>query len=165
MLGNKILAPNILPQSLRNNARPLVDKADKELTQNAIDYLQKRTGINFMDELERARAKEILNTDFYSSGGGFGTTQGRKNYNIEQVLDELPPGIKFIAKNKGRRTSTYRDILNKVNDVINPINNISQTYRGLQNPSIISDTIRSLMTLGAVNAMPLQGGIQYNDHR
>lgn len=45
----------------------------------ALDKLQQRTGVNFMDELEAVRAREALEQWFPGQGGGSGSSQGFGN--------------------------------------------------------------------------------------
>lgn len=69
---------NAITQKYLDNARPLADKSSIRF-ENAIDALQKRTGINFADDLKDIRAREALEKFFPGQGGGSGSSQGFGN--------------------------------------------------------------------------------------
>lgn len=153
----QILAPNILPASLRKNAAPLLDNSKHELTQNAIDYLQNRTGVNFMDELKKARMQEILNSDIYSTGGGYGSTQGKKNLLADQLGNLIPSPLKAVGKYQLQRPSFYKEQLLNASKILNNPKSFEEIYKSLGQK--IPESIRRLLTIGALEQLPPQGGI------
>ena len=69
---------NAITQKYLDNARPLADKSSIRF-ENAINALQKRTGINFANDLKDIRAREALEKFFPGQGGGSGSSQGFGN--------------------------------------------------------------------------------------
>lgn len=72
-----ILKP-ISSKSYERNPRLLSNRSDLA-TEEALAYLQERSGINFMDELENIRAREAFEKLTPGQGGGSGSTQGIQN--------------------------------------------------------------------------------------
>lgn len=60
-------------------------------------------------------------------------------------------------------TQMTRPVLKAARGVNRRMENIPQVYKNIG--AEIPEAIRRLMTLGAVNAIPLQGDLQYNDYR
>lgn len=60
-------------------------------------------------------------------------------------------------------TQMTRPVLKAARGVNRRMENIPQVYKNIG--AEIPEAIRRLMTLGAVNAIPLQGEVQYNDYR
>lgn len=144
----QILAPNILPASLRKNAAPLLDNSKHELTQNAIDYLQNRTGVNFMDELKKARMQEILNSDIYSTGGGYGSTQGKKNLLADTLSNAIPTPARVVAKYQLQRPSFYKEQLLKASDILNKPKSFKEIYEAIGKK--IPDPIRNMLIYATI---------------
>lgn len=69
---------NAITQKYLDNARPLADKSSIRF-ENAINDLQKKTGIDFADKLKDTRAREALEKVFPGQGGGSGTSEGFGN--------------------------------------------------------------------------------------
>ena len=60
-------------------------------------------------------------------------------------------------------TQMTRPVLKATREINRKAQNIPEVYKNIG--AEIPEAIRRLMTLGAVNAIPLQGGIQYNEQR
>lgn len=60
-------------------------------------------------------------------------------------------------------TQMTRPVLKATREINRRTQNIPEVYKNIG--AQIPESIRRLMTLGAVNAMPLQGEVQYNDYR
>jgi hypothetical protein len=71
------------------NPRLLANRTD-EAFENALNDLQKKTGINFMDELNATRAREALEKWFPGQGGGSGSEQGFGNLLRTSLVGGLP---------------------------------------------------------------------------
>lgn len=69
---------NAIGQQYERNPRLLANRTD-EAFENAINDLQKKTGVNFMDELQKIRAREAFEKWFPGQGGGSGSSQGFGN--------------------------------------------------------------------------------------
>ena len=65
-------------QKYQRNPRLLSNINDEE-TQVLLQQLQEKSGINFMEELEKTRAKELYNKILPGQGGGSGSDQGVGN--------------------------------------------------------------------------------------
>lgn len=65
-------------QQYERNPRLLANRTD-EAFETAINDLQRKTGVNFMDELQKIRAREAFEKWFPGQGGGSGSSQGFGN--------------------------------------------------------------------------------------
>lgn len=77
ILQNETLKPIMNPAN-EKNPRLLLNKPD-EATENAINYLQEQSGVEFMPQLERIRARDAFEQWTPGAGGGFGTPGGYGN--------------------------------------------------------------------------------------
>lgn len=69
---------NAIGKQYERNPKLLANRTD-EAFENAINDLQRKTGVNFMDELKDIRAREALERWFPGQGGGSGSSQGFGN--------------------------------------------------------------------------------------
>jgi hypothetical protein len=69
---------NAIGKQYERNPRLLANRTD-EAFETAINDLQKKTNVNFMDELQRLRAREAFEKWFPGQGGGSGSSQGFGN--------------------------------------------------------------------------------------
>ena len=69
---------NAIGQQYERNPRLLANRTD-EAFETAINDLQRKTGVNFMDELQKIRAREAFEKWFPGQGGGSGSSQGFGN--------------------------------------------------------------------------------------
>ena len=76
------------------------------------------------------------------------------------LLNSRTTGDSWLAN---LATQMTRPVLKAARGVNRSMENIPQVYKNIG--AEIPEAIRRLMTLGAVNAIPLQGGIQYNEQR
>lgn len=142
---------------LQKNAQPLVDphKMPNDLEQMAIQDLQDRTGINFIDELNNAKVQDIMNRDIYSAGGGYGSIQGKKNLLADQLSNVVPAPIRTIAKYQLQRPSFYKQQLLKASDLLNKP---AKQFKDLP------ESVKRLLNIGVGMGAPiLYGGISNDD--
>ena len=69
---------NSIGKQYERNPKLLANRTDEAFEQ-ALGDLQKRTGVNFMDELNNVRAREALEALTPGQGGGYGSAQGSAN--------------------------------------------------------------------------------------
>lgn len=69
---------NAIGKQYERNPRLLANRTD-EAFETAINDLQRKTGVNFMDELQKIRAREAFEKWFPGQGGGSGSSQGFGN--------------------------------------------------------------------------------------
>lgn len=69
---------NAIGQQYERNPRLLANRTD-DAFETAINDLQKKTSVNFMDELQKIRAREAFEKWFPGQGGGSGSSQGFGN--------------------------------------------------------------------------------------
>ena len=153
-----ILKP-ISAQAFERNPRLLSNRNDVA-TEEALGYLQERSGINFMNELEQIRAREALEALLPGQGGGSGSAQGFGNLLRTSMLG----GVPSLA------AITHNPLLLGGFGLMSPritgkglIKNLGNLYRGLENPNV--NSLRQIAVPSAVQLMPLQGGVVYNDYR
>lgn len=73
-----ILAP--LSQKIIEKNPRLLSNYKSEGLEKAIDYLQKNSNVNFMNDLEKTRAREAFSQWFPGQGGGSGSGQGAATF-------------------------------------------------------------------------------------
>lgn len=79
----------MIGQQYERNPRLLANRTDEGF-ENAINELQNRTGVNFMDELADTRAREALEKWFPGQGGGSGSAQGFGNLLRTTIIGGSP---------------------------------------------------------------------------
>ena len=80
---------NAIGKQYERNPRLLANRTD-EAFENAINDLQKKTGINFMDDLQKLRAREAFEKWFPGQGGGSGSSQGFGNLLRTAIIGGTP---------------------------------------------------------------------------
>lgn len=154
----EILKP-IMANSYERNPRLLGSRTD-EGTEKALEYLQNNSKINFMNDLNNARAREALEALLPGQGGGSGSAQGFGNLLRTSLVGGLPT-LSLLTHNP-LAMAGFMSISPKF-AAKGTIQNLGKIYQNLGKD--IPEPIKRLMTLGAVNAIPLQGGLQYNDYK
>ena len=76
-------------QQYERNPRLLANRTD-EAFETAINDLQRKTGVNFMDELQKIRAREAFEKWFPGQGGGSGSSQGFGNLLRTAIIGGTP---------------------------------------------------------------------------
>lgn len=153
-----ILQP-ISAKAFERNPRLLSNRNDVA-TEEALAYLQERSGINFMDELEEIKAREALEALLPGQGGGSGSAQGFGNLLRTSMLG----GVPSLA------AITHNPLLLGGFGLMSPrltgkglIQNIGRLYRGLENPNPNVNRLRQIAV--PLSVPTLQGGIVYNVDR
>lgn len=80
---------NLVGKQYERNPRLLGNRTD-EAFENALNDLQNKTGVNFMDELETTRAREALEKLAPGQGGGSGGEQGFFNNVVRPTIQAFP---------------------------------------------------------------------------
>jgi hypothetical protein len=80
---------NAIGKQYERNPRLLANRTD-EAFENAINDLQKKTGVNFMDDLQKLRAREAFEKWFPGQGGGSGSSQGFGNLLRTAIIGGTP---------------------------------------------------------------------------
>ena len=155
---DEILKP-IMSSAYERNPRLLGNRTD-EGAEKALEYLQNNSKINFMNELNNTRAREALEALLPGQGGGSGSAQGFGNLLRTSLIGSIPT-LSLLTHNPLALTG-FMSISPKFAGK-GTIQNLGRIYQNIGKE--IPEPIKKLMTLGAVNAIPLQAGIQYNDLR
>lgn len=155
---------NAISQKYLDNARPLADKSSIRF-EKAINDLQKKTGVNFADELKDIRAREALEKLFPGQNGGSGSSQGFGNLLRTALIGGSPTaaaitgnpaalsGLALVSP-KIMAKGTIKN-LGKINSAAKDV--ISGAY---------NDVLNRLSQLGAKGAANmLYGGVEYNDYQ
>ena len=146
------------------NPRLLANRTD-DAFENAIEDLQKRTGVNFMEDLNDTRAREALENLFPGQGGGSGSSQGFGNLLRTSIIGGAPTaaaitrnplsllGLGMVSP-KLMAQGTIKNI-GKLSDMA------KKATQGAYN-----DIIARLSNLGGKGAgNMLYGGVEYNDYQ
>ena len=80
---------NTIGKQYERNPRLLSNRND-EVFEQALDDLQAKTGVNFMDDLNKTRAREALENIFPGQGGGSGSAQGFGNLVRTSIIGGTP---------------------------------------------------------------------------
>ena len=88
---------NAIGKQYERNPRLLANRTD-EAFETAINDLQKKTNVNFMDELQRLRAREAFEKWFPGQGGGSGSSQGFGNLLRTALIGGTPTAV-FLTRN------------------------------------------------------------------
>lgn len=80
---------NTIGKQYERNPRLLANRTD-EAFETALNNLQNKTGINFMDELQDLRAREAFEKWFPGQGGGSGSSQGFGNLLRTAIIGGTP---------------------------------------------------------------------------
>ena len=148
------------------NPRLLANVTD-EATEQALADLQRKSNISFMDELQETRARDLLEKIAPGQGGGSGSEQGFFNNVVRPVIGSIGRGAggALIGSTVGGPLGAVAGLAAVSPKIMakGTIQNLGNFYRGLNNPLL--EQIPRLMTVGGVNMLPLQGGLQYNDYK
>lgn len=154
----------MIGQQYERNPRLLANRTDEGF-ENAINELQKRTGVNFMDELADTRAREALEKFFPGQGGGSGSSQGFGNL-LRTALIGGSPTAALITHNPAALAGlalVSPKIMAK--GTIKNIGKLSNTAKKAVEGAY-DDIINRLSNLGGkAAANMLYGGVEYNDYR
>lgn len=88
---------NAIGKQYERNPRLLANRTD-EAFETAINDLQNKTNVNFMDELQRLRAREAFEKWFPGQGGGSGSSQGFGNL-LRTALIGGTPTAALLTRN------------------------------------------------------------------
>lgn len=80
---------NTIGKQYERNPRLLSNRND-EVFEQALDDLQAKTGVNFMDDLNKTRAREALEKIAPGQGGGSGSEQGFFNNYVRPTMQAIP---------------------------------------------------------------------------
>ena len=80
---------NTIGKQYERNPRLLSNRND-EVFEQALNDLQAKTGVNFMDDLNKTRAREALENIFPGQGGGSGSAQGFGNLVRTSIIGGTP---------------------------------------------------------------------------
>lgn len=80
---------NAIGKQYERNPRLLANRTD-EAFETAINDLQNKTGVNFMDQLQNLRAREAFEKWFPGQGGGSGSSQGFGNLLRTAIIGGTP---------------------------------------------------------------------------
>ena len=134
-----------MSSAYERNPRLLGNRTD-EGAEKALEYLQNNSKINFMNELNNARAREALEALLPGQGGGSGSAQGFGNLLRTSLMGGLPT-LSVLTHNPltmaGLATVSPR-IMAK-----GTIQNIGSLYQNIGKE--IPDYVRRLMITGGVN--------------
>lgn len=148
------------------NPRLLANVTD-EATEQALADLQRKSNISFMDELQETRARDLLEKIAPGQGGGSGSEQGFFNNFVRPAIGSIGRGAggALIGSTVGGPLGAVAGLAAVSPRIMakGTIQNLGRIYQDIGKE--IPEPIRRLMTLGAVNAIPLQGEVQYNDYR
>lgn len=158
-----ILQP-ISAKAFERNPRLLSNRNDVA-TEEALAYLQERSGINFMDELEEIRAREALEAISPGQGGGSGGGQGFLNNVARPLLINIGKGTSgaLIGSSLGGPLGAAIGLLAVSPKIMakGTIQKLGRLYRGLENPNV-----NSLRQIAVPLSVPtLYGGVVYNKDR
>jgi hypothetical protein len=155
---------NTVGKQYERNPRLLANRTDESF-ENAIADLQDRSKINFMEDLNNARAREALEKWFSGQGGGSGSEQGFANllrtaiiggspttavltHNPLALTGLLTVSPKFMAKGS-----------------IKNIGKLSNAGKKMQSQAY-DDAIKKLIPAAEkAQANMLYGGVEYNDYQ
>lgn len=155
---------NAITQKYLDNARPLADKTSVRF-ENAINDLQKRTGVNFAEDLKDTRAREALEKFFPGQGGGSGSSQGFGNL-LRTALIGGSPTAALLTGNPAALTGlavVSPKIMAK--GTIKNVGKLSKAAKKAVNGAY-NDALNRLTQLGAKGAANLlYGGVEYNDYQ
>lgn len=155
-----------ISKQYERNPRLLGNRTD-EAFENAINDLQNKTGVNFMDELQELRAREALEKLAPGQGGGSGGGEGFMNNYVRPFINSLgrSAGGALIGSQIGGPLGAVAGLA-----AVSPkfaargtIKNLGR-LNNLQNftpPEVIQRILPSLYGKTA----PLYGQVEYNEYR
>lgn len=155
---------NAIGKQYERNPKLLANRTD-EAFEDAINDLQRKTGVNFMDELKDTRAREALEQWFPGQGGGSGSSQGFGNllrtaliggspiaalstHNPAALLGLVAVSPKITAKGSIKNIGKLSEIASKAQE---------GAYDKILN------TLSQLGAKGASNL--LYGGVSYDNYK
>ena len=155
---------NTVGKQYERNPRLLANRTD-EAFENAINDLQDKSKINFMEDLNNARAREALENWFAGQGGGSGSAQGFANllrtaiiggspttavltHNPLALTGLLTVSPKFMAKGS-----------------IKNLGRISNAGKNMQSKAYDEAIKKLIPAAEKAQANMLYGGVEYNDYQ
>ena len=151
-------------QQYERNPRLLANRTDEGF-ETAINDLQKRTGVNFMDELNDTRAREALEKFFPGQGGGSGSSQGFGNLLRTALLGGSP--VAAVTMHNPAALAGLGVVSPKLmaKGTIKNIGKLSETAKKAATGAY-DEILNRLSQLGAKGAANmLYGGVEYNDYK
>lgn len=145
-LQNEMLK-RINGQQYERNPRLLANRFDKG-AEDSLNYLQKESGINFMDELNDIRAREAFDSLFPGQGGGSGSAQGFGNLLRTAIIGGAPTAAAITGNPASLLGLAAISPRITGQGVIRGLGNLYRLGDTLQSP--ISDSIRRTVTPPAV---------------
>lgn len=139
---------NMVGKQYERNPRLLANRTD-EAFESALNDLQAKSGVNFMDDLQNIRAREALEEWLPGQGGGSGSAQG--------VANLVRGGLVGATRNPLTLSLFSPKLMGK-----GTIENLGKLYRGVPNwqNGVSDDILRVLRPLSSQLAVPtLDGGI------
>lgn len=152
LIGNKFL----------RNPKLLANVKD-EATEQALEELQKKSNINFMNELQETRARDILEKIAPGQGGGSGSEEGFFNNVVRPTINTAGRGLggAIIGSQLGGPVGATIGLMSVSPKIMakGTIQNLGKLYRGLKNPEDVNH-LTPLIIKGGVPL--LQGKVEYN---
>ena len=155
---------NLVGKQYERNPRLLANRTD-EAFENAIQDLQNRSNVDFMEELNNARAREALDKLFPGQGGGSGSEQGFGNLLRTAIIGGSPTAAVI-----GHNPAALMGLLAvspkfTAKGTIKNIGKLSRFGNKAQSAAY-DEAIRKLMPMSAkAGANMLYGGVEYNDYQ
>ena len=154
----------VIGHQYERNPRLLANRTDEGF-ENAINELQKRTGVNFMDELADTRAREALEKFFPGQSGGSGSSQGFGNLLRTALIGGSP--VAAVTMHNPAALAGLFAVSPKImaKGTIKNIGKLSDTAKKSVSGAY-DDIINLLSNLGAKGAANmLYGGVEYNNYK
>lgn len=156
----------LISSKYTKNPKLLANITD-EATEQALNDLQAKTGVEFMDELQETRARDLLEKIAPGQGGGSGSEQGFFNNVVRPIISGIGRGAggALVGSTIGGPLGAVAGLAAVSPKIMakGTIKNLGNLYRGLEIPT--PSYIPRLMTIEGLNMLPLQGGVEYNDYR
>lgn len=127
--------------------------------EEALDYLQKQSGINFMDDLNDIRAREALEAWLPGQGGGSGSAQGAANL-VRSALGGS--GLTAAATLHNPLLAAPFSLMLPQVGAKGTIKNLGRLYRMAGNQEVNPALQRILPPIAAKTPL-LYGGVEYNE--
>ena len=166
---NNIL--NTIGKQYERNPRLLANRTD-EAFETALNDLQAKSGVNFMDDLQSIRAREAFENWFPGQGGGSGSSQGFGNLLRTSIIGGTPTaallthnpltlaGLASVSpKLMGKSSIQNLGRLNNLANKLEPLENALLKWRD----SVPAEILRKLTPAAVMGTTPLLYGGITND--
>lgn len=158
---------NTIGKQYERNPRLLANRTD-EAFENALNDLQEKSNINFMDELNTVRAREALEKLAPGQGGGSGSEQGFWNNVMRPLIINAARtgGAAVTGSALGGPAGAILGVLSTSPKLMaqKTIRNLGGLYRNL--PEVTNTMQRLLPPAAVMSTSPmLYGNVEYNDYR